>query len=314
MKNLLSEEIERYQKLSFYNPKLTSTENNNNIFEAILNPATAAREVEIAAGAGKNLQSLIKKFKIANMTVEEVGILLAKSPKEFEKSFQKALSQDVAAGITGTLGPASKNLSKIDLLRRMASDSKSYGGRALTKKEIDKLILDISSTNKIKAAQFKPKVKPNPKDIEDGGGAVRVDPSLKKLDWKSLVKKGAIISLSLGALYYIYKLTHEDEPPIIVPPVPVPVPPVPNPKQYRSCPDTFPIAPFCKNETIRKVQGCLGRLTTDGLFGPKTQEALKSKGVDSTSITQQTVDKVCNNAPLVDPDTEDVDGQDPNNM
>jgi hypothetical protein len=311
MKNLLSEEIERYQKLSFYNPKLTSTENNNNIFEAILNPATAAREVEIAAGAGKNLQSLIKKFKIANMTVEEVGILLAKSPKEFEKSFQKALSQDVAAGITGTLGPASKNLSKIDLLRRMASDSKSYGGRALTKKEIDKLILDISSTNKIKAAQFKPKVKPNPKDIEDGGGAVRVDPSLKKLDWKSLVKKGAVLGLSVGALYYIYKLTHEDEPPIIEPPIIEP--PIPKPSQYKSCPETLPIAKFCKNETIRKVQGCLG-LTTDGLFGPKTQAALEAKGVDGMSITQQTVDKVCNNVPLVDPDTEDVDGQDPNNM
>jgi hypothetical protein len=310
MRNLLSEEIERYQKLSFYNPKLTSTENNN-IFEAILNPATAAREVEIAAGAGKTLQSLIKKFKIANMTVEEVGILLAKSPKEFEKSFQKALSQDAAAGITGTLGPASKNLSKVDLLRRMASDSKSAGGKALTKKQIDKLILDISSTNKIKAAQFKPKVKPKPEDIKIGEEIIQTYPSFKNLDWKSLVKKGAVLGLSVGALYYIYKLTHEDEPPIPVPPIIEP--PIPNPSQYKSCPETLPIAKFCKNETIRKVQGCL-RITADSLFGPKTQAALEAKGVDGTSITQQTVDKVCNNAPLVDPDTEDVDGQDPNNM
>jgi hypothetical protein len=313
MKNLLSEEIERYQRLSSYNPKLTLTENNDIIFEAILNPATAAKEVE--AAAGKNLQSIIKQRKILNMTVEELGIFLAKSPKEFEKSFQKALVNDLAAGFPkGELGPLAKNLSKIDLLRRMASDSKSFGGRKLTPTEIKKLINEVANANKLKAAKFQPKIKPNPKDINAGEEAIRIDPTLKKLDWKSLVKKGAIISLSLGALYYIYKLTHEDEPPIIVPPVPVPVPPVPNPKQYRSCPDTFPIAPFCKNETIRKVQGCLGRLTTDGLFGPKTQEALKSKGVDSTSITQQTVDKVCNNAPLVDPDTEDVDGQDPNNM
>jgi hypothetical protein len=40
MKNLLSEEIERYQRLSFYNPKLTLTENNDVISEATFNPAT----------------------------------------------------------------------------------------------------------------------------------------------------------------------------------------------------------------------------------------------------------------------------------
>jgi hypothetical protein len=189
--------------------------------------------------------------------------------------------------------------------------TKSAGGKALTKKQIDKLILDISSTNKIKAAQFKPKVKPNPNDIKIGEEIIQTYPSLKNLDWKSLVKKGAVLGLSVGALYYIYKLTHEDEPPIPVPPIIEP--PIPNPSQYKSCPETLPIAKFCKNETIRKVQGCLG-ITTDSLFGPKTQAALEAKGVDGTSITQQTVDKVCNNAPLVDPDTEDVDGQDPNNM
>jgi len=321
MRNLLSEEIERYKKLSFYNSKLTSTENNNNnniTFEAVFNNYATAREVEFAAGAGETLQSILTKFKIGRLTTEELQVLLSKSPAEFEKLFNKALAQDFKAGQTavGELGPAAKNLSKIDLLRRMASEAK-LKNRALTTGEIDALISDIKLKNKTSAMQFKPKVrKPKPEDINAGEEIIRIDPSLKKLDWKSLVKKGAVLGLSVGALYYIYKLTHEDEPPIPVPPIiepPIPVPPVPNPSQYKSCPETFPIAKFCKNETIRKVQGCLS-ITADSLFGPKTQAALEAKGVDGTSITQQTVDKVCNNAPLVDPDTEDVDGQDPNNM
>jgi hypothetical protein len=316
MRNLLSEEIERYKKLSFYNSKLTSTENNNIIFEAVFNPRATALEVEKAAGiaAGGGLMSLITKFKIVRLTTEELQVLLSKSPAEFEKLFNKALAQDFKAGKTaaGELGPAAKNLSKVDLLRRMASESQLAGGRALTTTEINNLINEIKLANKGRAMQFKPKLpKPKPEDIKIGEEIIQTYPSLKNLDWKSLVKKGAVLGLSVGALYYIYKLTHEDEPPIPVPPIIEP--PIPNPSQYKSCPETFPIAKFCKNETIRKVQGCLG-ITADSLFGPKTQAALEAKGVDGTSITQQTVDKVCNNAPLVDPDTEDVDGQDPNTI
>jgi hypothetical protein len=78
---------------------------------------------------------------------------------------------------------------------------------------------------------------------------------------------------------------------------------------YKSCPETLPIAKFCKNETIRKVQGCLG-ITADGYFGPKTQTALEAKGVDGTSITQQTVDKVCNQQDVVSGEEPEVSGED----
>lgn len=62
--------------------------------------------------------------------------------------------------------------------------------------------------------------------------------------------------------------------------------------QYKSCPDTFPINKFCKNDTIRKVQGCLG-IKADGAFGPATQAALEGKGLAGTQITQDSVDKAC---------------------
>jgi hypothetical protein len=61
---------------------------------------------------------------------------------------------------------------------------------------------------------------------------------------------------------------------------------------YKQCPETFPIAMNCKNSTIARVQGCIG-VTQDGAFGPKTSAALVAKGVDGSSITQASVDKVC---------------------
>ena len=319
MKNLLSEEIETYRRLSNYSTKLTLTENINTLLEAGRfgpNFATNVRGVESAFA--KSLELVMQDLKITAMDAGRVTKLLEMDAKSFSSEYRKALQADIKAGIPkGTLGPITKELAKVDFLKRVAKDIqlKSAGRNTpLSVAEVEAVMqrakadsILLRDTNVLK---FNPRV-PKPKDIQDGGGAVRVDPSLKTLDWKSLVKKGALLGLSVGALYYIYKLTHDDEPPIIEPPIIEP--PIPNPSQYKSCPETFPIAQFCKNETIRKVQGCIG-VATDSRFGPKTQAALEAKGVDGTSITQQTVDKVCNNAPLVDPDTEDVDGQDPNNV
>jgi hypothetical protein len=76
-------------------------------------------------------------------------------------------------------------------------------------------------------------------------------------------------------------------------PAPNPNPnPAPKTSKYHSCPDTFPIAQFCKNSTIGKVQGCLG-ITADNAFGPKTQAALEAKGLPGTEITQNSVDTAC---------------------
>jgi hypothetical protein len=327
MKNLLSEEIETYRRLSNYSTKLTLTENINTLLEAGRfgpNFATNVRGVESAFA--KELELVMQDLNITAMDAGRVTKLLEMDAKSFTSEYRKALQADIKAGIPkGTLGPITKELAKVDYLKRVAKDIqlKSAGRNTpLSVAEVEAIMkgakadsILLRDTNVLK---FNSKVpKPKPEDINAGEEAIRIDPSLKKLDWKSLTKKGAILALSAGALYYIYKLTHEDEPPISVPvPVPVPpvpVPPVPNPSQYRSCPDTFPIGQFCKNGTIKKVQGCLG-ITADGLFGPKTQAALEAKGVDGTSITQQTVDKVCNNTALVDTDTEDVDGQDPNTI
>jgi hypothetical protein len=79
---------------------------------------------------------------------------------------------------------------------------------------------------------------------------------------------------------------------------------------YKDCSGSYSFG--CKSEVIRKVQGCLGGLTTDGKFGPNTQKALKAKGFDS--FTDADVDKICGVDSVEDTDLEDVDGQDPNQI
>jgi hypothetical protein len=65
---------------------------------------------------------------------------------------------------------------------------------------------------------------------------------------------------------------------------------------FISCPETFPIKKGCKNETIKRVQACLGGLVVDGKFGDKTKAALEQKGLDGTKITTETIIAVCGNS------------------
>jgi len=61
---------------------------------------------------------------------------------------------------------------------------------------------------------------------------------------------------------------------------------------YTQCSETFPIRQYCKNETIKQIQSCIG-VVPDGKFGPKTQAALESLGLPGTEITQDTLNRAC---------------------
>ena len=134
------------------------------------------------------------------------------------------------------------------------------------------------------------------------------------MPWKTLLKVGAGLA-TVGVLWWLFT----DNSPLPPPPNPNPQPnpnPTPNPNprpesKYKTCPDTFPIAMYCKNETVRKVQGCLS-IKTDGAFGPGTQTALIAKGLPGTEITQNTVDVACGSkvTPVVDPNVDLIDGED----
>jgi hypothetical protein len=67
--------------------------------------------------------------------------------------------------------------------------------------------------------------------------------------------------------------------------------------KFKNCTGTY--TQGCKSEVIRKVQGCLN-IKPDGLFGPKTQGALESKGY-KTGFTDADVDKLCPANVVVEP-------------
>jgi len=82
--------------------------------------------------------------------------------------------------------------------------------------------------------------------------------------------------------------------------------------KFKNCTGTY--TQGCKSEVIRKVQGCLN-IKQDGLFGPKTQGALESKGYKN-GFTDADVDKLCPANVVVEPpiSQEDQYGYDTGNQ
>ena len=329
MKNIILEEINRAKLLMNYDNNNTLSENVKKVtlnetmiisehgrkafLKAILGTADDAALATIRNArsaeyiAARNLFNDVKIYgKTGLNSGDEVLAAL------IDGTLKKAQISELAKGLMKT-GKATGSLrtTLTDTAGKLAAKDARY--TAFTEKQLKNSLIkkgfDPAIADEI-AVKFARELKPAADKI------ITTTPIVKTYDWAKLKKWGIRAGVATGVLYIIYKMTHDDEPPIIEPPIiepPIIEPPIPNISQYTLCPETFPIAQFCKNETIRKVQGCIG-VATDSRFGPKTQAALEAKGVDGTSITQQTVDKVCNNAPLVDPDTEDVDGQDPNNI
>jgi hypothetical protein len=231
------------------------------------------------------------------------------------------MSKDIKAGQTTMV--AAKELSKIQVIREITRQ------KPTTAAQVDAIINSVKNSNKIKFANLRtktPNIGGGTKGVagtgggnrQKAGGVAAANPSLVArikagMPWKTLLKVGAGIA-TVGVLWWLFK----DNSPLPEPPEPTPTPPnpyPPTPSKYKTCPDTFPIAMYCKNETVRKVQGCLS-IKTDSAFGPGTQSALVAKGLPGTEITQNTVDVACGSkvTPVVDPNVDLIDGEDPMNI
>jgi hypothetical protein len=326
MNKQILEEVKRYRELLSYDTKLTLSENLENITEVKIGASTVK---ELETLTGKNLLTFMKELKIGSTTAEEIGKLLAMDSKNFQKEFVKALTNDVKSGVKGQLGPLSKEMSKIETLRNIAAEAKVKGG-ALTKAEVDAIILRVKNANDIKAAKFKPKTpKPKKEDInkaEDEFGKV-TDPNKRNWSWSKFKKWGLTAGITTAALYALYVATKGEEPPIVtgeIEPVPTVTPTVTNQKQtskYSSCPETFPINQYCKNGKIKEIQACLNMPSKyqTGNFGPITQGYLERAGVSGTEITQDSYNKVCNKTtstttvqPDENPEEQTISGSDDN--
>ena len=324
MKNLLSEELERYQTLSNHNTKFTLTENTEIISENIILNEQPGVTLKAAEGAFKNLGMTLAKF--TKMEVSQLTKILSMDEKAFAAELSKVMRKDIKAGQTTMV--AAKELSKIQVIREITRQ------KPTTATQVDAIINSVKNSNKIKFANLRaktPNIGGGTKGVAGTGGGNQgkatvignANPSLVArikagMPWKTLLKVGAGLA-TVGVLWWLFT----DNSPLPPPPNPNPQPnpnPTPNPNprpesKYKTCPDTFPIAMYCKNETVRKVQGCLS-IKTDGAFGPGTQTALVAKGLPGNEITQNTVDVACGSKvrPVVDPNVDLIDGEDPMNI
>ena len=337
MKNLLSEELERYRTLSNYNAKFTLTENTGIISENIILNERAGIEKAVAEAAfsalGKDLAAMIKTSRLPKgQTLES---LLLMSDESLKKEFAKAMNTDLKGGVMQTSKEISKIMAVREITRLQTPLSALTPPQILTVQQVDDIIYKFKNLNDAKFAKLQltkgggRKTAPGPggnKNRNKAGGVAAANPGLVArikagMSWPTLLKVGAGIA-TVGVLWWLFTdnspLPHPPpqppEPP--EPPQPPPPPPPRPDSKYKTCPDTFPIEMYCKNETVRKVQGCLS-IKTDGAFGPGTQTALVAKGLPGTEITQNTVDVACGSnvvEPVVDPNVDLIDGEDPMNI
>jgi hypothetical protein len=167
MKKTLLAEIENYRRLSFYNTKLTLTENVELISEQFENAAVTLRDVQSAFGDG--FDSALRDLKLVGIDAARLTELLEKDAKSFESEFNQALGKDIESGYKqGVLGPQGKAISKIEYLRRVTNRTKAKGAK-LTPEELVDIRKEVISDNKLKAAQFTGDLSQGGKNASQGG-------------------------------------------------------------------------------------------------------------------------------------------------
>ena len=309
MKDLLIEELEKFRKLSNYDTKLTLSENETKILDEYGGLVGSTTGKAVARAWSKSVDDIIRKLKITGKNAYQIEQLLILNSDDFTKKFNDAIRNDLKNGVTaGTLGPLAKEMSKIDVMRQIASRSKSLPkGQKLTSNEIDDIINLTAAANTKKVANFKVRTrtpKPNAEEIKIIDNTVKKYPTIKNWPWAKLLKYGGVAGLSMGVLYGIYKLTHDDEPPITQSST--------NTggggntggarNRYTDCTGKGTYKKGCKTSptgAIGQVQACLG-LTQDGKFWVKTQAALETKGF-SNGFTDADITKICGNQTLTPP-------------
>ena len=231
---------------------------------------------------------------------------IVKGMKGKGNAFPDDVAEEIAKrhtkGSAGTVGGSGKNTV-------VGSSSKTTvkntaGGSKNTLKNTTNVNVKVNVKN-VAAKKAAGNLRKNPKFVKKinnlKGG--------KDWNWWKISAWALGLGITGAALWYFFSDSGEPLPPDIPPVPPIdPDPPVPQPNKYTDCSEDFPIAMYCKNETIRKVQECLG-IKADGAFGPKTQSALVAKGVSGTEITQETVDTVCEGKTTndwTDAETEDI--------
>jgi peptidoglycan hydrolase-like protein with peptidoglycan-binding domain len=318
MKNIILEELNKAKLLMLYNTKVTLSENliNNKTFVSngsllteqpvktfLMSLFGTADDALIASLKQSRNAKYLQGIKFLDDVAAQAGF---RSGDEIATAMAKGTLK------TSQIGPIAKALLKkgriTGPLRKSLTDKaanlsfKKFPNMSgqkikndLIRKGYDPTIADEIAV-KIANKNLPKNIPVKPTDVDDALQNLTKPPVKSRSTWTALKQWGIGAGLSIGVIALLYSYFNDGDVEDVVDteettPSPQPAP-QPRTSQYKSCPEVYPIKFRCKNETIAKVQECLG-VTPDGKFGPKTQQALINKGYDGNSITTEITINVC---------------------
>ena len=229
MKEKLQETINKFLINSYYDSRMTLTENQTKfLFEANIG-AQSLIDVRSALGELGSVKTLFK----LGMTEARMLKLLSMDAETFIKEIKKAIALDLKSGVgVGVIGPKAKELSKMNTIREITNETK-LKGRQLTISEIDAIknsskleLTQLSrevSESTIKAAEkraaklAKDAGKTVADDVKNLGGVTSFRAKFANITtWKgfkdALKKWGLVAVLSAAALYALWAYFFPDKP------------------------------------------------------------------------------------------------------
>jgi hypothetical protein len=325
MKNIILEELNKAKLLMKYNTKVTLSENliNNKTFVSNGSLLTeqpvklwlkamfgTADDTLIASLKQSKNAKYLQAVKIFDDIAAQTGLINAKGVAMSGDEIVTAMANGSLKA--AQLGPVAKALLKqgkvTGSLRTVLTDKAAkislknfpnksgakvkehLKGRGYDPAIADEIAMKVANKNVPKNVPVKPT------DIDDAIANIPKPPVKSRSTWTALKQWGIGASLSIGAIALLYYYFNDGDVEDVVDteettPSPQPAP-QPRTSQYSACTEDMPIRYGCKNETIKKVQTCLG-LVADGKFGPNTKQALINVGDTGDKIDGESFIKAC---------------------
>lgn len=333
MENKSNNVLNRVLLLMNYDSSKTLTENSK-VIESEFSQQLNEQKVKVKPNlnAAKNVRNAtINKFKLQHQTNPK-GL----TPKQRNSFGQELLKNEVSVyantklpngkypnaqqqqAYADNLVKSGKIQGQIDVHAPSAAKTTATKGSQQTQsnKQSQNVTVNVSSP-KTRGPKTKKSTKGNTKKLNGGNGPISgtktISPTsslgqkiinLAKggMNWKSIVWTAAKWGVGIAAVWWLF-FSGDDETTVVPDDIPT-TPPTDSGSgssgTYTKCDETLPVKQYCKNETIKKVQACLGlpEKYQTGNFGPITQKALEGKGQDGTTITTETIIAVCGSSGL----------------
>ena len=253
------------------------------------NPSIGISDKKALIKTLTNSDDVIKRYRNLNQTQVSQKFKAAGYPDDVADEIAAGLKNRTAGstqGLTSKQTAEYKKLADSEKARRAAAGQNTKLGQGTRESLIKQVITKNGKPKNLRAKSPKPKNLDNAK-VKNKFNKVKN----QGWNWGRWLKWGAGLGLTALGVWWLLR---DSEEPIVPDDIPEesPIEDETSQSQYRVCPEEMPIAYGCRNNTIKRIQVCLG-LTNDGKFGPKTKQALINVGDTGDKIDGESFIKAC---------------------